>query len=116
MFSTDELTATAMSASASMALSVMSSVTPSVFISATYCLISEASGSVRIRRMSSRVSACNSTRIGRGALQFRQQVRGLCDVECAGRNEQDVVGLDRAVLGRDGGALDQRQQIALDAF
>src|SRR6516162_2909268 len=33
--------------------------------SATYCLISEASGSVRMRRMSSRVSACSSTRIGR---------------------------------------------------
>ena len=34
----------------------------------------------------------------------------------ARRNEQDVVGLHRAVLGGDRGALDQRQQIALHAF
>ena len=49
---------------ASIASSVNSSVTPSVSISATYCLISEASVSVRMRRKSSRVSALSSTRIG----------------------------------------------------
>ena len=31
-------------------------------------------------------------------------------------DKQDVVGLDRAVLGRDGGALDQRQEVALHAL
>ncbi len=37
-------------------------------------------------------------------------------MERAGGDEQDMVGLDRAVLGRDRGALDQRQQIALHAL
>src|SRR5437016_4571767 len=37
-------------------------------------------------------------------------------MERAGRDKQDVVGLDRAVLGRDRGAFDQRQQVALHAF
>ena len=64
MFSTVAFTATATSASASIASSAKSRVTPSVCISATYCLMSEASGSVRMRRMSSRVSAFSSTRIG----------------------------------------------------
>ena len=50
------------------------------------------------------------------ALQFGQQVRGFGDVERARGDEEDVVGLDRAVLGADGGAFDQRQQVALDAF
>ena len=34
-------------------------------------------------------------------------------MEGARGDEQDVIGLDRAVLRRDRGALDQRQQIAL---
>ena len=50
------------------------------------------------------------------ALQLGQQVRRLAQVEGAAGDEQDVVGLDRAVLGRDGGALDQRQQVALHAL
>ena len=50
------------------------------------------------------------------ALQLGQQVRGLGHVERARGDEQDVVGLHRAVLGRDGGALDQRQQVALHAL
>ena len=50
------------------------------------------------------------------ALQFRQQVRRLGDMERAGGDEQDVVGLDRAMLGRNGGAFDQRQQVALHAL
>jgi len=37
-------------------------------------------------------------------------------MKCAGRNKQYVVGLDHTVLGVDGGALDQRQQIALYAL
>ena len=50
------------------------------------------------------------------ALQFGQQVGRLGDMERARGDEQDVVGLHRAVLGGDGGALDQRQQIALHAL
>ena len=34
----------------------------------------------------------------------------------AGRNEQDMIGLDRAVFGGDRGALDQGQQVALHAL
>ena len=37
-------------------------------------------------------------------------------MERAGRDEQDVVGLDRSVLGRDRGALDERQEVALHAL
>src|SRR5581483_5942356 len=50
------------------------------------------------------------------ALQFRQQVRRLGNVKGAGRDEQNVVGLHRPVLGVDGGALDQRQEVALHAL
>ena len=116
MFSMLPFTATAMSAMASIASGVKSSVTPSVASSATYCLISEASGSVRMRRKSSRVSARSSTRIGKPALQLGQQVRRFRQVERARRDEQDVIGLHRAVLGRDRRAFDQRQQVALDAL
>ncbi len=49
-------------------------------------------------------------------LQFRQQVGRLGEMEGARGDEQDVVGLDRPVLGRNGGALDQRQEIALHAL
>ena len=54
--------------------------------------------------------------VGQAALQFRQHVAGLGDVEGAGRDKQDVFGLHRAVLGGNGGAFDQRQQVALHAF
>ena len=37
-------------------------------------------------------------------------------MERARGDEQDVVGLHRAVLGRHGGALDQGQQVALHAL
>src|SRR3984957_13254004 len=50
------------------------------------------------------------------ALKFRQEVGGLGDVEGAGGDKKDVVGLDRAVLGGDRRALDQRQEIALHAL
>ena len=50
------------------------------------------------------------------ALQFRQQVRWLGDVESARRDEQDVVGLHRAMLGGNRRAFDQRQQVTLHAF
>jgi hypothetical protein len=77
MFSTEPLTLTAMSAMASIASSANSSLTPSVCISAIYCLISEASGSVRMRRKSSRVSACNSTRIGSRPCSSGSRSEGL---------------------------------------
>src|SRR2546425_827442 len=88
IFSTVELTATATSASASMALSVISSVTPSVCISATYCLISDASRSVRMRRRSSRVSASSSTRIG-----IQQLVGFLGDQKLVGILYRQAAGL-----------------------
>ena len=50
------------------------------------------------------------------ALQLGEQVAGLGDMERAGRDEQDMVGLHRAVFGGDRGPLDQGQQVALDAF
>lgn len=37
-------------------------------------------------------------------------------MESARRDEQDMVGLERAIFGRDRRALDQRQQVALHAF
>ena len=49
-------------------------------------------------------------------MQFRQQVRWLGHVEGARGNEQDVVGLDRTMLGRDRGAFNQWQKIALHAL
>ena len=50
------------------------------------------------------------------ALQLRDQVGRLGHVEGARGDEQDVVGLDRAVFGADGRTFDQRQQVALHAF
>ena len=64
MFSTAPFTSTAASARASMASSVKVRVTFSVASSAWVWRIRLASGSVRMRRRSSRVSAFSSTRIG----------------------------------------------------
>src|ERR1700733_6373069 len=50
------------------------------------------------------------------ALQLRQQVGRLGDVKGAGGDEQNMVGLHRAVLGRYGSAFDQGQEVALNAF
>ncbi len=50
------------------------------------------------------------------ALQFGQQVRRFGDVEGARGDEQDVVGVDRPVLGAHRRALDQRQQVTLHAL
>ena len=77
MFSTAPFTATAASASASMASSVKVSVTPSVAISAWFWRIRLASGSVRMRRKSSRVSAFSSTRIGRRPCSSGSRSEGL---------------------------------------
>ena len=50
------------------------------------------------------------------ALKLGQQVGRLGDVERAAGDEQDMVGLDRPIFGRDRRSFDQRQQVALDAF
>src|SRR5256712_472726 len=49
-------------------------------------------------------------------LELGDEVRGLRDVKGAGRDEQDVVGAHDPVLGRDGRALHDRQQVPLDAL
>ena len=69
-----------------------------------------------MRRKSSRVSAPELDADRQPALELGQQVGRLGDVEGARGDEQNVVGLDRPVFGADGGALDQRQQIALNAL
>ncbi len=116
MFSMLELTATAVSASLSMASVVNSSVRPSVAISAMYCLMRLAS---RLGEDAAEILARQGLQFDadrQAALQFRQQVRRLRDVECARGNEQNVVGFHGPVLGRDRRALDQGQQIALHPF
>ena len=50
------------------------------------------------------------------ALELGHQVRRLRAVERPGGDEQDVVGLDRPVLGVDRRPLDDRQQVALHAL
>ena len=50
------------------------------------------------------------------ALQLGDEIGGLREVERARRDEQDVVGAHHPVLGRHGGALDQRQEVALHAL
>ena len=49
-------------------------------------------------------------------LQLRDQVRGFGDVKRAGGNEENVIRLDHAVLGVDGRAFDDGQDVALHAF
>jgi pyruvate/2-oxoacid:ferredoxin oxidoreductase beta subunit len=49
-------------------------------------------------------------------LQLGEKVGGLVLVKGAGGDEEDVVGVDVAVLGGDGAALDQGQQVALHAL
>ncbi len=50
------------------------------------------------------------------ALKLRQEVGRFRDMESAGRDEQDMVCFHRPVFRADGGAFDQRQQIALHAL
>src|SRR5881296_3367673 len=52
----------------------------------------------------------------KASLELRDEVRGLRDVEGAGRDEQDVVGAHDPVLGRDGRALHDGEQVPLDAL
>src|SRR6185437_12950888 len=53
---------------------------------------------------------------GKTALQLGNQVAGLGDVESAGGDEQNVVSAHHAIAGVDGGAFDDRQNVALHAF
>ena len=53
---------------------------------------------------------------GQASLQFRQKVRWLGGMEGARRDKQDMIGLHRAMLGRNRRAFDERQQIALHAL
>ena len=58
----------------------------------------------------------SSTRIGQAALELGDEVGRLGDVERAGGDEQNVVGANHAVARVDGGAFDDRQNVALHAF
>ena len=53
---------------------------------------------------------------GQSTLEFRYEVGRLAAMECAGGDEQNVVGLDRAVACLDSAAFDDRKQIALYAL
>ena len=53
---------------------------------------------------------------GKAALQLRNQIAGLGDVERARGDEQNVVGAHHAVARVDRGAFDDRQNVALHAF
>ena len=108
--------ANAISARRRIASGLKSSFTPSVASSAWYWRTRHASVAVRICSKSSTERRVELDADRKAALQLRDQVRGLRQVERAARDEQDVVGLDHAVLGRDGGAFDQRQQVALHAL
>lgn len=54
--------------------------------------------------------------MGKRPCSSGNQVAGLGQMESARSDEQNVVCLDHPVLGRDAGALDQRQQVALHAL
>src|ERR1700683_1323773 len=100
IFSTLELTATATSATASIESSENSNVTPSVASSATYCLISEASGSVRIRRRASRVRGFRSARMGKRPPSAPGAVARHvgADTAVAGADLVDLIEKDDTVL------------------
>ena len=49
-------------------------------------------------------------------LELREEVRRLGEVEGARAHEEDVVGLHVAELGRDGRALDEREEVPLHAW
>ena len=53
---------------------------------------------------------------GQTSLKLRKHVRRFGDVEGTAGNEQNMVGLHRAVFCRDRRAFDERQEIALNAF
>src|SRR6202035_2545437 len=50
------------------------------------------------------------------SLQLRKEIRWLRLMEGTGSDEQDMIGPHGAVLGGHGGALDQRQELPLNAF
>ncbi len=92
------------------------SVKPSVAISATYCLMRLASGSVRMRRKSSRVSAFSSTRIGRRPCSSGRRSDGFATWNAPEAMNSTWSVFTGPYLVDTRGALDQRQEIALHAF
>src|SRR5258708_3882201 len=110
MFSMRSFTLAAMRAISLTPSAVNSSVAPSDAHNAAYCLVSAFSGSVMIRRKSASVSDDSSTRI-ETALQLRDQIARLGDMERAGGDEQDMIGAHEAVARLHRGSLDDRQQI-----
>ena len=81
-----------------------------------YCVIRAFRGSVRMRTKSLARQGVQLDPDREPTLELRDQVGRLGHVEGAGRDEQDVVGPDHAVLGGDGRPLDDGQQVALDAL
>ena len=116
IFSTEELTCTAIRATALIASGVNESSTPSVRRSASYWLTRLASGLGEDAAEIVLVQGRELDPYRQPALQFGQQIRGFRRMEGARGDEQNVIGLHRAMLGRDRGALDQRKQIALHAL
>ena len=117
MFSVRSFTCQAVSAMRLTASGLNSTRTLSVARSASYCLVRQAS----VLCVQDLLEVGNRQGVeldpdGETALQFGNQVGGLGEVERPAADEQDVIGLDHAVLGRHRGALDQRQQIALHAL
>src|SRR5208283_2385207 len=53
---------------------------------------------------------------GKSPLQLGDQIRRLGDVKGSGCNEKNMISLYRAMFGIDCGALDNRQQVSLDAL
>src|SRR5690348_8280485 len=53
---------------------------------------------------------------GKAALQFRDQVARLGDVEGSRGDEENVIGANHAVTGVDGGAFDDGENVTLHAF
>ena len=117
MFSVRSLTWNAISASRAMPSAVNSSV-DAFGARAARCTAWSARccGSDRMRLKSSARQRGKLDADRKTALQFRHQIGRLGQRERARGDEQDVVGLDDAVLGRHRRAFDQRQQIALHAF
>ena len=81
------------------ASAVTSSSTPSVASSAWCCLSRACSGSVRMRQQVRLGERLELDPDREAALQLRDQVRGLGDVEGAGGDEEHVVGAHRRRSG-----------------
>ena len=116
MFSVRSLTRVANSAIAATPSSVNVSSTPSVAISADVLLDQRV---LRLGQDADEVVLAERLELDadrEAALQLGDQVGRLRHVERAGGDEQDVIGAHHAVLGVDGRAFDDRQDVALHAL